>query len=199
MNASPANALLKILEEPPPNTTLVLVSSRESRLLPTVRSRCQVIRLPRPDRDEALRWVTRRGVGKPALALDLTGQAPMAAAALDADFWAARERLISALGRKEMSGPALMAIGEALALPILVPLLHSWVFDCLSVATTGRLRYHTDQASAVADAVQRQNLDCLMAFEQRLRRARRLVDHPLSPKLAAGELLLAYVACDNRS
>lgn len=199
MNTPAANALLKILEEPPMNTTLVLASSRETRLLPTVRSRCQVIRLPRPDHDEALRWVTSRGVAKPALALDLSGQAPIAAAALDAEFWAARERLIGALGRKDVSGPALMAVGEALPLPILLPLLHSWVFDCLSVATTGRLRYHTDQAPAVTSAARRQDVDSLMAFEQRLRSARRLVDHPLSPKLVAAELLLAYVACETRS
>ncbi len=199
MNTAAANALLKILEEPPANTTLVLVSSRETRLLPTVRSRCQVIRLPRPEHDEALRWVTSHSIANPALALDLAGQAPIAAAALDADFWAARDRLIGALGRKDISGPALMAIGEALPLPILLPLLHSWVFDCLSVATTGRVRYHTDQVSAVTSAARRQDVDALLAFEQRLRGARRLVDHPLSPKLVAGDLLLAYVACEARS
>lgn len=199
MNTAAANALLKILEEPPANTALVLVSSRETRLLPTVRSRCQVIRLPRPEHDEALRWLTSRGTAKPALALDLAGQAPIAAAELDDDFWTARDRLIGALCRKDMSGPALMAVGEALPVPILLPLLHSWVYDCLSVATTGRLRYHTDQAPAVTNAARRQDIDSLMAFEQRLRSARRLVDHPLSPKLVAGELLLAYVACEARS
>lgn len=199
MNTAAANALLKILEEPPANTTLVLVSSRETRLLPTVRSRCQVIRLPRPDRDESLRWVTNQGVARPALALDLAGQAPIAAAALDPDFWTARDRLVGALARKDISGPSLMAIGDAVPLPILLPLLHSWVFDCMSVATTGRLRYHTDQVSAVTASARRQDLDALMAFEQRLRSARRLVDHPLSPKLVAAELLLAYVACETRS
>jgi len=35
------NVLLKTLEEPPQNTTLILVTAREDRLLPTIRSRCQ--------------------------------------------------------------------------------------------------------------------------------------------------------------
>lgn len=35
------NALLKTLEEPPPGTTLILVTASEDRLLPTIRSRCQ--------------------------------------------------------------------------------------------------------------------------------------------------------------
>lgn len=37
------NALLKTLEEPPPGTFIVLVTSREDRLLPTVQSRCQAV------------------------------------------------------------------------------------------------------------------------------------------------------------
>ncbi len=44
MNPQSQNALLKTLEEPPPETTLVLVSSSADGLLPTVRSRC--LRLP---------------------------------------------------------------------------------------------------------------------------------------------------------
>jgi hypothetical protein len=43
MNASAANALLKILEEPPANTVFILVSSRLSMILPTIISRCQLL------------------------------------------------------------------------------------------------------------------------------------------------------------
>ena len=39
-----ANALLKTLEEPPPNTLLLLVSHAPGRLLPTIRSRCRTLR-----------------------------------------------------------------------------------------------------------------------------------------------------------
>ncbi len=45
MNASAANALLKMLEEPPARTTLLLISHQPSRLLPTIRSRCRSLRL----------------------------------------------------------------------------------------------------------------------------------------------------------
>jgi DNA polymerase-3 subunit delta' len=41
LEASGANALLKILEEPPPNTIFFLVSHAPGRLLPTIRSRCR--------------------------------------------------------------------------------------------------------------------------------------------------------------
>lgn len=45
LNRSAANALLKELEEPPANTTLLLVAHQPSRLLPTIRSRCRVLRV----------------------------------------------------------------------------------------------------------------------------------------------------------
>ena len=44
MNSSAANALLKILEEPPEKTIILLVSHQPARLLPTIRSRCRELR-----------------------------------------------------------------------------------------------------------------------------------------------------------
>lgn len=50
MNGASANAILKILEEPPPRAILLLVCSAPGRLLPTIRSRCRRLRLsPLPD------------------------------------------------------------------------------------------------------------------------------------------------------
>ena len=45
LNTNAANALLKLLEEPPANVTLFLVSHQPARLLPTIRSRCRELRL----------------------------------------------------------------------------------------------------------------------------------------------------------
>ena len=45
MNVNAQNALLKLLEEPPPQTLLLLVCHAPSRLLPTVRSRCRTLNL----------------------------------------------------------------------------------------------------------------------------------------------------------
>ncbi|WP_136646181.1 DNA polymerase III subunit delta' [Tabrizicola sp. YIM 78059] len=45
MNTAAANALLKLLEEPPLNVTLFLIAHQPARLLPTIRSRCRELRL----------------------------------------------------------------------------------------------------------------------------------------------------------
>jgi DNA polymerase-3 subunit delta' len=61
MERGAANALLKSLEEPPPGTVFFLVSHMPGRLLPTIRSRCRLLRFgPLPD--EQMRVVLRRAI-----------------------------------------------------------------------------------------------------------------------------------------
>lgn len=86
MNRNAANALLKILEEPPSNCLLILVSHSPGRLLPTIRSRCRILNLPplapdvvdallgrfRPDLDaDARNALVRLAEGSIGRALDL--------------------------------------------------------------------------------------------------------------------------------
>ena len=44
LNQEGANCLLKTLEEPPPNSLIILIGTSEQRQLPTIRSRCQIVR-----------------------------------------------------------------------------------------------------------------------------------------------------------
>ncbi|MBQ0148093.1 MAG: DNA polymerase III subunit delta' [Flavobacteriaceae bacterium] len=46
MNTASANKLLKIIEEPPQKTLFLLVTEREDLLLPTITSRCQLVKIP---------------------------------------------------------------------------------------------------------------------------------------------------------
>ncbi len=59
MNSSSANAILKILEEPPHKTVMLLVSHNPSRLLPTIRSRCAKLEL-KPLKDNVVASLLRR-------------------------------------------------------------------------------------------------------------------------------------------
>ena len=59
MNRNAANALLKILEEPPRRTVLLLVSGNPGRLLPTIRSRCRILALKRLEDDLVLESMAR--------------------------------------------------------------------------------------------------------------------------------------------
>ena len=65
MNVQAANALLKMLEEPPARTVLLLVSHQPSRLLPTIRSRCREVRLTPLGVDDMVHALDQTGVDVP--------------------------------------------------------------------------------------------------------------------------------------
>src|SRR2546426_413340 len=79
MNANTQNALLKNLEEPPPATVFLLVTTQPERLLATVRSRCLKFALPFPPLEPVLRWLKEQGVRQPEATLAGAGGAPLAA------------------------------------------------------------------------------------------------------------------------
>lgn len=81
LNRNAANALLKLLEEPPSRTVLLLTAAAPGRLLPTVRSRCRRLRLEplAPDMfDAVLRHAAGEADGLPQsdLLRRLAGGAP---------------------------------------------------------------------------------------------------------------------------
>src|SRR5260221_13206905 len=69
MNANTQNALLKNLEEPPPATVFLLVTTQAERLLATVRTRCLKLTFPFPPPDPVLRWLKEKGAAHPEAAL----------------------------------------------------------------------------------------------------------------------------------
>lgn len=83
MNLFATNSLLKLLEEPSGDTYLFLLSKNTAKLLPTVRSRCQILNLNTPSFSEGVEWL--KGLHpelKPESLLtiyELSGQKPQVA------------------------------------------------------------------------------------------------------------------------
>jgi DNA polymerase-3 subunit delta' len=77
MNRAAANALLKTLEEPASRTVLILVSSQADRLMPTIRSRCQLVRFGMPPRAQVMQWIDgMTGHDDPESLYAISGGAP---------------------------------------------------------------------------------------------------------------------------
>jgi len=62
MNISSANALLKVLEEPSPNTLLILVSHQPALLMATIRSRCHGMGFNRPAPAVVIPWLEAKNI-----------------------------------------------------------------------------------------------------------------------------------------
>jgi DNA polymerase III subunit delta' len=121
LNAAGANALLKLLEEPPRRCLFLIVSHAPGRLLATIRSRCRRMLL-RPlaplDIGRAVGAALGRdpadaSVQKAAAAAD--GSVAHAIALLGGPLLAVRERVIELLARLPATDPrAMHALGESL-------------------------------------------------------------------------------------
>ena len=189
-----ANALLKTLEEPPPATVIVLVSDRPARLLPTIRSRCQVLRLRPPAREEALAWLRQAGVEDAPAALSLAGGAPLLALALaqpEERDW--RARVVDELARPDGARALAFAAGiDRAELDRMLFVMQTWVHDLVRAKHRTEPRHHVPSAAALSAKARRAPLERLLGLERELLEARRLASHPLNPRLVAEHLLVAY-------
>lgn len=64
MNESASNKLLKTFEEPPENTVLILIGDKYEQLLPTVRSRAQLVKVPRLSNTDITEKLISTGIPK---------------------------------------------------------------------------------------------------------------------------------------
>jgi DNA polymerase-3 subunit delta' len=85
MNVNASNSLLKLLEEPQPNTLLILISAEPTKLPITILSRCQKVPLNVPSSNESIAWIQGEGDYDKAnieKALTLAHSAPLSALSL---------------------------------------------------------------------------------------------------------------------
>ena len=67
------NKLLKLIEEPPPNTLFILVAENEEQILPTILSRCQLVKIPMPENSDIEQALISRANANPDTARQIAG------------------------------------------------------------------------------------------------------------------------------
>jgi DNA polymerase-3 subunit delta' len=199
LNLPAANALLKGLEEPPPGMILVLVADQIDRCLPTILSRCSLVRVAIPARATALDWLQRQaGVADAQERLIQAGGAPMAVlrTSEDAITPEIRDTLLDMLRRGAALDAAQVAAQVPRTLPIggAVALFQRWGWDYFSYRMGGGLRYHPQEAASFEDLARHWPLAAAGAWMDRLRNLRAVADHPLNPRAAIEGVLLDYIA-----
>lgn len=192
MNAATANALLKGLEEPPPGTVFLLVSSAPDRLLPTVRSRCQRIAISPAAVEDAVPWLKAQGLKDPESALRYAGNAPLAALEDAQGDARTRDALIARLARPDATGLDLADACQGAAPEAVVGWLQKWAYDLAAVRLGGPIRYHLRQESALRAIAGALPAPALLRFARSLSAARAVALHPLNPRLFLEEIFLRY-------
>jgi DNA polymerase-3 subunit delta' len=193
MNASAANAVLKNLEEPPPQTHFIVVTHRPQQLLPTIKSRCRHLPLAAPDSGEASRWLASQELREPALALAQAGGAPLLALEMnEPEYWGARAAFM-----RQLTAPDFDALSAAEAVrdvPIahVVAWLQKWSYDLAAHRAVGSVRYNPDFRDAVARTAAHADALAVLRFHREMVQTQAIVNHPLNARLFLEQLLLAY-------
>jgi DNA polymerase-3 subunit delta' len=203
LNSAAANALLKMLEEPPARSLFVLATDALDEVLPTIRSRCVLVRVAAPARAEALSWLGAQEVEAAETALAEAGGAPLLALAqaggrgTDADL---RATLADLLAR----GGQLTAAEIAARVPKTVPVdaalaqFQRWGWDLLAlsaVRSPAAVRYHPRESGVLARIAAQADTAGLLGWLARLSGCRASEDHPLNARLVIESALLDYLAC----
>jgi len=186
------NSLLKTLEEPPGDATLILVGTAAARLPATILSRCQRIRLAPPPAAEALAWLQARQQRDdwPAL-LQWAGGAPLLAARLAlegyAEAAAALGEDLRRLARGEAS-PVAVARGWAKQDPVACL---GWLYWQLAAQIRERqLRApELGENAALSHLTVGENVKDLHRLLDRVSGLRRLLERPVNAELQLADLL----------
>lgn len=198
LNLNAANALLKILEEPPPATLFLLVANQLGQVLPTIRSRCQRFFLSTPAPTEALTWLTAQHCPNPTQSLAASAGAPLYARTQP--FENHTQRWLEILANPaQLDIVDLSAQWQHLPLDEVHHLLWRWIYDLLQQHICGN-RYFFPHAAALAQSLaQTCHATALSTLAQRLLRDRTISTHPLNGRLCIEAWLLDYLAATDHT
>lgn len=171
LNHNAANALLKTLEEPGEDFFIILVSHQPSRLLPTLKSRCQTLYCQTPAHDMSMEWLRHQVAPERAeAALKFSQAAPLKAlAAVHADHDLLYREVILTLDACRDREVTYLFAAESLArheseqvLAWWLGLLHQQTRQC---PDTGKLRFYDSLLEARRKAQGTANPNVRMLYE----------------------------------
>lgn len=200
MNPSAGNALLKVLEEPPAGTILILLASHSSDLLPTIVSRCRHIRF-NPISRAIMESILVHNYGLDSgdakmVASMACGSLSRALRMYRANWISRRNWLIKELDALS-SGPIsrLLAFGEQLAknkdaLPDSLEVMKSWLRDIAIGRLYPEKIIHQDRAESLHRISQKMSMASLLSKIETIQSTQNSIQSGTNVRLAMEAMIL---------
>jgi DNA polymerase-3 subunit delta' len=201
MNRYAANSLLKTLEEPTEDALLILVTSRPSLLLPTIRSRCQQLMFTCSQTGLAEDWLHAQigqSVEEIQTLLTLAGGAPLEALHLHESGGLARRRTLAAewlqLGQGRDDPLKCAADWSELDLSQAIQWLASWTMDLIRLKSGGDgvAIKNSDLRPQLQSFANTCDLRELFAFLEQITEYTRRASGQLNVQLALEDLMISW-------
>jgi DNA polymerase III subunit delta' len=190
-----------MLEEPPAGAVFLAVSDQIDAVLPTIRSRCVLVRAPAPTWAEALGWLRSQGVEDAESRLAEAGGAPMGI--LDEDTVDERRRLdpslreallkLLARGGASTAADVVAVVPREVAVGPAIRLFQRWGWDLLGERMAQRVRYHPGHKRALTTLARAVDPPRLADWLAALDEAQAVSEHPLNARLAVEQALFGYL------
>ena len=196
MNANAANALLKVLEEPPIYAHLILITRSPQVVLPTIASRCLKLKIKAPSESAAIQWLEAHADSKHnhyvKLALRLSGGAPMRAIELceDEQFFNIREDIFGERDQRVLDIFRLAELCEKLEPTQTSAIFNSLILDVMCVQEGGDVQHNLDQIEIVERWANSKSGKNLVHWADDWVEFARSANHPLNKRLALEALFL---------
>ena len=200
MNVNAANSLLKLLEEPPPDSHLLLVTDRAARLRATIRSRCTRVDLRIPSPRDAGAWLEAQGMAAADAGrlLALAGGAPLEALDLaEQGFLTQRDQLVAdldALLNAQGDPLASAARWRQLSAERSLNWLQGWLADLIriSLCPDAPSSHNPDMAARLQAQKKRLDLKQLYKLTDNVARSRQLLGGSLDEQLLLEDMLIRW-------
>jgi DNA polymerase-3 subunit delta' len=200
MNAAASNALLKILEEPPSSSMLVLTANQKSDLLPTIVSRCQIVRFnPIPSKIIASWLKNKHGIDRPSadiIAAMANGSFSRAQMMVEDNWLQHRKWVIDEMDRLSLQPISrLFSLAEKLskekeALAQSLEIIKVWFRDLIIHRYDANKLINRDIAEKLENASQKNNLPDLLSKVDAVQKTETRLAANTNLRLAMEDLLI---------
>lgn len=197
VRAEASAALLKSMEEPPKDLIYILAAEDIDAVLPTIRSRARLLRVPLPGRDVSLTYLRSEGVKSPEEALAMAGGAPLEALVRDPGLRLSPESekaLLDLLAKGPKLSTAEIIRGfpsDFLGAPFAL-LLVRWSHDLMRAKLGLPPRYFIAHAELLKTLAASASVRAIDQFDKDAQDVRRSAEHTLNPKQVWEAALMKY-------
>ncbi|WP_434778978.1 DNA polymerase III subunit delta' [Neisseria sp. Ec49-e6-T10] len=194
MNVQAANALLKVLEEPPQGVVFLLVSDKKDKLLPTIRSRCRPFSLNNPSKQDAELFLQQQGLSDIKALLAFYSGAPLFKHEPEQDEL--REQLLEYLSVPSLTAYLDFAAKfdqKKLALGVFLDWMQKWAMDLMWVQYADQAYFYPNYTPELKSILQKTNAMAVFTFFSQLNKLAPYGQHTLNVKLQVESIFIDYL------
>lgn len=192
LNLNSANALLKVLEEPPMKVLFILITDNLNKMLPTIKSRCHKYGLTLPSKEQALAYLTEQKIDNSLFWLSYYNSCPLFEAELTDTQLA---NFINTLLVPSIDNIFLLVQdvdGKTVSFSFFVDFMLKWISDLSSYQLSQQMSYFGYYMEAISGLIVKLHREKAFYLVDKLTHLSLWATHPLNYKLQIENILLQY-------